>query len=79
LGGFRIVHMDQPEPRLWRISAVARRLGLNPRRLRAAVRRGEVRAYLVDGWLSTTVADVEEYVARHEYQPGNREGDAHGG
>ena len=69
------MRVNQPEPaetdrrRLVPISEAASRVGLHPRRLRDAVRQGDLRAFAVGGWWRVRLEDVEDWLDNLRYRP----------
>ena len=50
-------------------SELARRLGLPVKRIRLAIRQGDLAAYSIGAWRRVRVRDAEEWLSRHRYDP----------
>jgi excisionase family DNA binding protein len=51
------------------VRELAHRLRLPPKRIRRAIRAGELPAVLIGEWLRVRARDAEEWLARREYRP----------
>ena len=66
---------DQPESdRLLNVGALAARLGLPEKRIRHAIRSGELPAFQIGAWRRVRLGDARAWLEGQRFRPDNRQG-----
>ena len=55
--------------RLMTVRALSRHFGLTEKRIRSAMRSGELRSYLIGSWRRSSLADAREWLEGLRFQP----------
>ena len=51
------------------VAQAAKARGLPPRRVRSAIRNGELRAFVIGSWWRVRLRDLDNWIENHRYKP----------